>query len=55
MKKGIIIPKLLIAMIINLAMYLVFFQQRNNLPPEKPSNPTGTNTIYVRKNPSCDS
>jgi hypothetical protein len=52
MRKDFITVMLLIAMVFSLTMYLVFFQQKNNLPPEKPNTPAGIDHINVRQNAS---
>jgi hypothetical protein len=43
---------LLVTIIFCLTIYVVFFQAKNNLPPEKPSTPTGIVTINIRQNAS---
>jgi hypothetical protein len=52
MRKDSIIVMLLIILVFSLTIYLVFFQQKNNLPPEKPNTPSGNITVNIRQNTS---
>jgi len=52
MRKSFITIILVIAIVFSVTIYIGFFQQGNNLPPEKPNTPSGSVSINVRQNAS---
>jgi hypothetical protein len=50
MRKDLITIIFFIAIVFSIAIYFVFSEQENNLPPKKPSTPTGKISINVRQN-----
>ena len=52
MRKSFITIILVIAIVFSVTIYISFFQQGNNLPPEKHNTPSGSVSINVRQNAS---
>jgi len=50
MRKNLIAVIFLIATILSITIFFVIFQEENNLPPEKPTTPSGHISINVREN-----